>query len=113
HLAPALALAGEDHAVVEAERLVLPELDGDRRDAEARPVGWARDLADGVFRRVERHRLFEREAALERARLLARPGADAAVAGTALEIGVGLGLAHQGDRSAGAHLTAQALPVQH
>ena len=93
HFPPAVALAGEDHAVVQAEGLVLPELDRDRRDAEARPVGRARHVADGIFGRVDRHRLFQREAAFQRARLLARPGADAAVAGAALEIGVRLGVA--------------------
>ena len=66
-----------------------------------------------VLRGVDGHRLLEREAALERARLLARPGADPAVAGTALEIGVRLRVAHERDGAAGADLPAQALPVQH
>src|SRR5215218_2335242 len=108
---PAVALAGEDDPIVEPERLVLPELDGHRRDAETRPIGRTRHLADGVFGRVHGHGLLQGEAALERARLLARPGADTAVAGAALEIGVRLGVAHLGHRAAGAYLPAEALPV--
>ena len=50
-LRPAVALAGEQHAVVQAERAVLPELHRDGRDAEAGPVGRARHLADGIASR--------------------------------------------------------------
>src|SRR4051794_2252071 len=109
---PAFARAGEDQPVMQAERPILPELDGDRCDTVAGPVGRAGHLADGVLRRVEGDRLLEGEAALERARLLARPGADAAVAGSALEVRVGLRLAHPRDGSPRPDLPAQALPVE-
>ena len=48
--APALAAARERDAVVQAERAVLPELDRDGRDAEAGPVGRARDVAEARYR---------------------------------------------------------------
>ena len=64
------------------------------------------------FAALMRDGLFQRETALERAGLLARPGADAAVARAAGEIGVGRRLAHRLDRPAHPHLTAQRLPVE-
>ena len=50
---PAVAGPGENDAVVQPEGPVVPELDRDRRDAEARPVGRAGHLADGEFGRNE------------------------------------------------------------
>ena len=52
-------------------------------------------------------RLLQREARFERARLLARPGADPAAAGAAGEIGVGLGRCDDRDRPAQPHLAAR------
>ena len=52
----------------------------ERLDAEARPVGRTRHLANGISRRIHGNRGFQREAAFERARLLRGPGANPAVA---------------------------------
>src|SRR4029077_4117244 len=92
HFGPRLAQgrAAEFDAVVQAERAVVPELHRDRHDAVAGPVRRARHGAHGVFRSVERHRLLEGEPALQRARLLARPGADLRTFRTSREVGVGL-----------------------
>src|SRR3990170_7429552 len=81
-LAPgfARARAAEHHALVQAERAVVPELHLQRGEPEARPVGRAGDVADRVARRYRGNGLLQREAALERARLLRGPGADAAAA---------------------------------
>src|SRR5262245_3557957 len=106
-------VAGEFHALVQAERAVVPELDHHRHDAVAAPVGRARHCADGVFGGIERDRLFQGEAVLERHRLLARPGADLRALGAGREIGVGLGVAHLLDRPAHAHLAPERLPVEH
>src|SRR3954468_17943912 len=99
-LAPALSVAVENHPVVQPERSVLPEFQRNRRDAETCPVRRAGNFADRELGRVDRDGLFQREAAFEGARLLARPGADAAVAGAAAEIGVRFLLGHQGHRAA-------------
>src|SRR5581483_8726311 len=77
-------------AVVQAERLVLPELDQQRLQAKARPVRRPRYRSDQVFRGVLGHALFQREAALERPRLVGRPGAELAAALARGEIGVRL-----------------------
>src|SRR6478752_937968 len=47
-LGPRLAgrVATEDDAIVQAEGAVAPELDIDRGDAKATPIGWARNLAE-------------------------------------------------------------------
>ena len=66
--------------VVQAERAVLPELDQQRLQAEARPVRRPRHLADDVPGREFGDALLQREAALERPRLVRRPGADLAAA---------------------------------
>lgn len=108
---PAFAGANEADPVVQAKGPVLPELDRHRSDAEASPIGRARDLSDRVLGGVERDRLLERETALERARLLAGPSADPAVARAAGEVGVRLGVADPGHGAAHPHLPAQALPV--
>src|SRR3712207_1864374 len=97
---------------MQAEGPVVPELDADRGDAVAGPIGWARHLADGVFGRVNGDRLLEGEAAFEWPGLLARPGTDAAVTGTAGEIGIRLGVADRRDGAAGPDLPAQALPME-
>src|SRR5918997_4470392 len=110
-LAPALAGSRENEPVVKPERPVLPKLDRDRCDAVAGPVGRAGDLADGVLGGVERDRLLESEAAFERPRLLARPGADAAVARAALEIGVRLRFGHACHRPPRPDPPSQALSV--
>src|SRR3954447_1802681 len=111
-LLPALAASRELDPVVKPEGPVLPELERDRNNAEAGPVGRARHLADRVLRGIEGYRLFEGEAALERARLLARPGADAAIARTTREIGVSLVVADPGHRPACSDLPPKAFPVE-
>ena len=55
----------------------------------------------------------KREPALQRPRLLARPGADAAFARPALEIRIRLRVADPDHRAACADLPPQAFPVQH
>ena len=105
--------AREGDAVVQAEGAVMPELDGDGHNAKAGPVRRARHGADGIFCGVDGNGLLEREAAFERAGLLAGPCADAAIARAALEIGVGIGIADLLDRTANTHLALQALPVEH
>ena len=110
-LGPRLAQrrAAELDAVVQAERPVVPELDRDRHDAVAGPVRRARHGAERVFRRVERDRLLEGEPAFQRARLLARPGADLRALRAGREIGVGLLRRHALDRPAHAHLPVRAI----
>src|SRR6478609_722663 len=78
HLGPGLCppLAAEFDAVVQPERPVVPELEPHRRDAPAAPARRSRHLADDMFGGNQRDRLLEGEAALQRLRLLARPGAD-------------------------------------
>ena len=77
---PSRPLAGEENPVVQAKRAIVPELDRDGRDPESGPIWRARHLADQKPGGLRCNRFFEREAAFERARLLARPGTDAAVA---------------------------------
>src|SRR6185437_13166842 len=74
-------VAPEHNTVVQAERALLPELDRDRHDPVAGPIGRTRDFADGIFRRIDGDRLFEGEAALQRRGLLARPGPDLCLLG--------------------------------
>src|SRR5690606_7672110 len=112
-LAPCAAfLASEEHAVVQPERPVVPELDGSGNDAEAGPVGRAGYFADGEFGRVFGDGLFQSETGFERPRLFRRPGSDAASARARGEIGVRLILAHYLHGTADAHLPAQAFPME-
>src|SRR5262245_7495273 len=97
---------------MQAEFLILPELDRSRNDPETGPVRRARNVADGVTRRVFGNRLFQRESAFERAGLFGSPCADAAAAGARCEISVGLGIGYQFDRTAHAHLAAQRFPME-
>src|SRR5215471_14357709 len=83
-------LAAEFDAVVQAERPVVPELDRQREEAIAGPIRRARNRSERVFRGVERDRLLEGVAALERCRLLAGPGTDLRQARPGGEVGVGL-----------------------
>src|SRR5436853_4547925 len=46
-LAPRLAVAGEQHAIMQPERPVLPELDPLRPEPEAGPMRWPRHRALG------------------------------------------------------------------
>ena len=105
-------VAAELDPVMQAERPVVPELDLHRHDAVAGPVRRARHGAERVFRAVERDRLLEREPAFQRARLLARPGADLRALRAGGEIGVGLLRRHALHRPAHAHLPVQRLPVE-
>ena len=91
---------------------VLPELDQQRLQPEARPVRRPRHLADDMLGRDFRHALLQREAALQRPRLVGRPGADLAAAGAGGEIGVGLLGRGRRYRPFDAHLATQRLPVE-
>ena len=97
---------------MQTERPVVPELDRDRHDAIAGPVRRARYGADDVFGGVDGNRFLEGEPAFQRARLLARPGADLRTLRAGREIGVGLLGRDALDRPADADLTVQRLPVE-
>src|SRR6266404_6255885 len=73
HFTPAFgrSIAAKFDAVVQAERSVMPELEAARRDAPAAPPGRARHVADHMLGGDQRDRLFEREPAFQRLRLLA------------------------------------------
>ena len=104
--------AAENHAVVQPERPVVPELDLHGPYAIADPVGRAGHVADRIFERRRGDRLLEGEAGFQRARLLARPGADARVARTGGEIGVRFLGRDLLNRAAHAHLPTQRLPME-
>src|SRR3982075_969692 len=105
-------LAAKFDPIVQPERAVVPELDGQRNQTVAGPMRRPRDRSDGEFCRVERDRLLEGVAALERRRLLAGPGADLRQARTGREIAVGLAVVDPLDRAAQADLAVQRLPVE-
>src|SRR5262245_10997507 len=105
-------LPREEQPLVQPEGAILPELEGQRRNAEARPVGWPRHFAEREAGRVFGNRFLESKAAFERARLLRGPGADAAFARTGGEIFICLGGRHLFDRAAQAHLPAQGFPME-
>ena len=73
---------------MQAELLFLPELEPFRRHAITRPERRTGHGGDAEFGGEGRDVLFQREAALERARLLRRPGADLRIARPAREVGV-------------------------
>src|SRR6185295_14975502 len=89
---PAFAGAAIDQPVMQAERLVLPELDVVRDQAEARPMRRPRYRADRVFGGEGCDPLLQLEPAFQPARLLRGPGADLARFMAAGEIGIGLGI---------------------
>src|SRR6185503_20019829 len=97
---------------MKTEGPIMPELDRNGQDAEARPVVWARNIAQGKPRGMLGHGFFQGEAALERTRLRGSPGADAALARTGSEILIGFPVGHAFDRAANADLAAQRLPVE-
>src|SRR5690349_8613012 len=75
HLVPRRAerCAAKLHAIMQAERPVVPELHAERHDAVAGPVWRARHGADRMFGGLQRDRFLEGKAAFQRTRLLARP----------------------------------------
>lgn len=83
-----------------------------RRDAPAAPARRPRYLTDDVFGGNLGDCLFKGEAAFQRLRLLARPGADLGLLRPGREIGVGLGVRHRRHVAADAHLPAQRLPMK-
>src|SRR3974390_686197 len=109
---PTQIVALEFDAVVQAERPLLPELNREWHDAVARPVERPRNVGERVFGGVDRNRLLEGEAAFQRRRLLARPGADLRLLRSAGEIGIGLGVGDPLDVAAHADLPAWRLPVK-
>src|SRR5688572_30447581 len=90
---PAVAGAAKDQPVVQAERLVLPELDVVGDQAESRPVRRTRHRADRVSGGEGCNPLLQLELAFEGARLLRGPGTDLARLVASREIGIGLGIA--------------------
>ena len=97
---------------MQAECAVAPELDLHRRDAEPRPVGRTRHLADRIFEGVSADLFHKLGPAFERAGLARGPGTDARIARTAGEVRVGFGLANHADGAADTNLTAQGFPVE-
>src|SRR5476651_2414884 len=91
HRGPALAFAGIDRAVMEAEGLVLPELDALGLYPEARPMGRTRHGAQTEFRRELGDPGFQGIAILQRPGLVGCPGADLAAPRPAGKIGIGFG----------------------
>src|SRR5437588_5087810 len=114
HFDPRLAQrrAAEFDSIVQTERTVVPELHRDRHDAVAGPVWRARHGAERVFRGVERDRFLEGEPTFQRARLLARPGADLRALWARGEIGVGLLRRYAFHRTADADLPVERFPVE-
>ena len=102
---------GEGDAVVQPKRPLLPELDLLRDDAVTRPVRRPRHRADRRISRYSAHRLLEREAAFERSRLVARPGADLRHARARREI-ASASSAATGSTSRAADLALQRLPIE-
>src|SRR6476660_866620 len=100
HLAPGLC------------RRFAAEFDTCGVDAPTAPPLRARHVADHVFGGDQRDRLLEGEAALQRLRLLAGPGADLCLLRARGEIGVGFLWGHRRHVAADADLTAQRLPVK-
>src|SRR5580700_11748053 len=113
-LAPGLAgsAAAELDPIVQPIGPILPEFDGERQQAEARPVRRPRNCANREFRHVDRDRLLEGHPAFERSRLPAGPGADLGEARAGGEIRVGDVVLHALERAAQANLSAQALPME-
>src|SRR5215475_8045514 len=97
---------------MQTERPVMPELDRQREEAIAGPIRRAWNRSHRVFRGVERDRLLEGVAALERRRLLAGPGADLGKAGPGGEVGIGLLVVDSRDRAAQPHLPVQRFPME-
>ena len=86
---PGVVYDQERHALVQAERAVVPEFETLRRDAPAAPALRARHFADHIFGGDLGDGLLEGKAALQRLRLLACPGADLRLLRPRGEIGVG------------------------
>jgi hypothetical protein len=97
---------------MQPERAVLPELDLNRRQAEAGPVRRARDCAIAKSRSNACDIRFKMGPVCDRARLIRSPGADLALARAGREIGVGFFFRNRRNMAAHAHLAAQAFPVE-
>jgi len=97
---------------VQPKRLILPELYQARLQAITRPVRRARHLADEIPGGELRDALFQRKTALQRARLIRRPGAELAAAWARGEIRIGLFVAGLADVAFQAHLALQRFPVE-
>src|SRR4051812_36868779 len=100
-------VAAEFDAVVQSEWAIVPEFELRRRDAPAAPTRWSRHLADNMLGGDLGDRLFERETAFQRLRLLAGPGADLGLLRSGGEIGVRLRFAHHGHVATNAALPSQ------
>src|SRR5437879_13901648 len=78
-LSPALPGAAIDDAVIQPEWPRMPELDCDRHDAEAGPVRRPRHRPVPIAHIDLRHAPLQLGPALQKTRLIGRPGADLAV----------------------------------
>src|SRR5690606_9261652 len=109
---PGVAEALVEEALVEAVGAALPELDAVGDEAEAGPVGRARDgLALELLLELAQalHQLL---AAREGLALARGPGAELASARAGGEVGVGLLVGDELDRALHAHLLLQPAPVK-
>src|SRR4029079_14013959 len=105
-------LPAVDETIMQAERAVAPELDLERADAKAAPIGRTRHLAQRVLRGVFRDLLLERPARFHCARLRRRPATDLGFLRPRREIGIRLRRARLLHRAAQPHLFAETLPVK-
>src|SRR5207249_9727217 len=103
-------LPPENDAVVQTKRAFRPELEIEWQDPVADPIRRPGCLPKGKFCGVFGGRFFERESALKRPRLLARPGADPGLQRATCKIGIGIGIADERDRSAETDLPAHRFP---
>src|SRR5882672_12076135 len=112
-LAPLIAVAGKQHAVVQPKRPFLPELDPCRLEPKAGPVRrpWHRALL-GKLPGVRRETALQHLAVGQRLGLVGGPGADLAVARPAREIGLRLLLGNRHDSALDPDLPRQRLPVE-
>src|SRR5437764_2770624 len=106
-LSPALPRTAIDDTVVQPERPLMPELDRERHDAEARPVRRPRHWPVPISRIDLRNAPLQLRPALQKTRLIGRPGADLAVSRTGSEIGVRLAISHPLGRALDAHLASE------
>src|ERR1700681_3569659 len=104
--------AAVEQPLVQPERPVAPELDGERPQTKARPMRRTRDARQRIFCGIARDFLFKCETPFQRPRLARSPGPDLAILRARGEIGVGFRVADRHHVAPRAYLAAQRLPVK-